>query len=199
MRVEDVGAGDEHPVDVIRGQGCAEVRVLGKADGFEEEGEGRFVDVERLGQRGAVDDEGHPAGGAEREALEEGGREGRLAVDAAAVGVDGLVGGEVLLADWRAGAVGADEEAALVRGAVFECGCHTVVGDGILDELFPVRDVFVQSCQEDFPQHRSVAGVYRDTAADSFSRSACRDRGIDSVEVGLAGFTLGAGVFEMLP
>lgn len=119
------------------------MRVLGEADGFEEEGEGRFV------------------------------------VDAAAVCVDGLVGWEVLFADWGGGAVGSYEEAAFVQGAVFECCGHAIVGDGVLDKLFPVGDVVVQSCQEDFSQYRSIAGVNRDTTADSFSRSACRDRGVD--------------------
>ena len=130
VRGEDVRAGDEDPVDVVDGQVGA-VGVFGEADGLEEQREGRLVDVEGLRHGGAVGDERHPAGGGVGNRLVVGGGEGGFAVDAAAVGVDGFVSGEVLLADWGAGAVGAYEEAALVRGAVFECGGYTIFSDGV--------------------------------------------------------------------
>ncbi len=198
MRVEDVGAGDEDPVDVVGGEVLA-VGVSGEADGLEEERERCFVHVERLRHGRAVDDERHPAGGARGEAGEEGGREGRLAVDAAAVCVDGFVVGEVLLADGGAGAVGADEEEARGRGAVFEGGGDVGGGGRVGDELLAVGDVGVEACEEDSAQDGAVAGVDGDAAAGAFAGSAGGDGAIDGVEVGLAGFTFGTGGFEVFP
>ncbi len=196
--VEDVGAGDEDPVDVVGGEVLA-VGVLREADGLEEEREGGFVNVECLGYWCAVGDEGHPTGGARGEAGEEGGREGRFAVDAAAVCVDRFVVGEVLLADGGAGAVGADEEEARGRGAVFEGGGDGGGGGRVGDELLAVGDVGVEACEEDSAQDGAVAGVDGDAAAGAFAGSAGGDGAVDGVEVGLAGFTFGTGGFEILP